>query len=198
MPEVPTYPNLEATFGTSVPLVTALSATVSIALLVAAIAGTGVSVRKLGQLPWTTQQMAITTGLLATIFFLVATVCAIYAHSIAIDEVPADRQSKLFPATTPPEIKTKAVADWQRKSKVAYKVTQLVWLWGIGLLLLTLGVLAHQQVPVALPVTGILGGLAIVLGMDKHMPFVRVRLPTLVFGAAVFLLGISTVIGLHF
>ena len=198
MTELPTYPNLEATFGTSVPLVSGLSATVSTALLVVAIAGTGVSVRKLGQLPWTTQQIAITTGLLATIAFLVATVAAIYAHASAIDEVPADRESRLFPATTTPEIKTKAIAHWQHQSKVAYRVTQLVWLWGIGLLLLTLGVLAHQQVPVALPFTGILGGLAIVLGMDKHMPFVRVRLPTLVFGAAVFLLGISTVIGLHF
>lgn len=198
MTEVPTYPNLGATFGTSVPLVTALSATVSTALLVVPITGTGVSNRKLGQLPWTTQQIAITTGLLATIAFLVATVAAIYAHASAIDQVPAERESRLFPADTTEAIKAQAKADWQGQSNAAYRVTRLVWLLGIGLLLVTLGALAHQQVPIALPVTGILGGLAIFLGMDKDMPVWIVKVPSLAFGAAVLALGISTMIGLHF
>ncbi|MFF2147501.1 hypothetical protein [Kitasatospora sp. NPDC058190] len=134
------FPNLEETYGTSLPVVMALFGSISAAFLVVPLVDSAKQ-ESMGFLPWTENQITTVTGSLATTAFSGAAICALYAQ--------AARYGKATGGSTNPAY------DY-------YKCAQRFFVNGLSLLSLTIGTLALRQVKAEIPV---MAAIALILAL---------------------------------
>lgn len=147
--------------GTSLAIVTSLMASINTAIVVV-LSTDKTTQAGLGFLTFTPDQVGTTTGTLAILLFVAATVGAVYAQAANYDELPADIRDKLFLHRTD---KDKWTNEWEGKVDSAYKFTGACWVYGVSMMLITLGTLAYGKVPAALPVLAVIAIIAAVLNL---------------------------------
>ena len=130
--KLPLYPNYRGTFGTGLAVVTALMASISIAIVVV-FSADQVTQACLGFLPLTPDQAGTIAGSLATVLFVAATLASVYAQAANRYEVPQAIMAKWFTNRTDEEDRT---ADWDKKCETAYRRARVLWVNGISLFLL--------------------------------------------------------------
>ena len=150
MTEAPTYPNLDETLGTTVPLITALLASGSIALAVVPI-----TVDVTSSVEWFGLSVGVGSLVLsstATGLLVFATLMAVYAHASSIDSVPADRQLSLK-GDIEADAWSTLVDTWQDRSVSFYNGARVFWLAGLTCFLLSLGLLVASKALAVLPIS---------------------------------------------
>ncbi|HEX3784257.1 MAG TPA: hypothetical protein VHX38_31755 [Pseudonocardiaceae bacterium] len=163
-PNIPEFPNLRGTFGTSLPVVTALMAAISTALFVVPVVDT-TKQATLGYLPWTPDQISVVSGSLATVLFIAATLASLFAHAKAIDQVPPDVLVKMLPG------------DGERHKETLrndgdryYRYSRFFWVNGTSTFVLTIGAVAYVRVPPELLAAAILAVLIALFNIsDKEL-----------------------------
>jgi hypothetical protein len=160
---LPRYPNYRATFGTSLAVVTSLMASINTALVVV-LSVDNTTQAGLGFLTFTPDQVGTTAGTLAIVLFVAATVGAVYAQAANYEELPADIRHELFLQRTDKD-KKKWTSKWEGMVDSAYMFTRACWVYGVSIMLITLGTLVYGKVPAALPVLAVIAIIAAALNL---------------------------------
>ncbi|MFF9098351.1 hypothetical protein ACF1AX_35160 [Streptomyces sp. NPDC014802] len=156
--ELPKYPNYRGTLGSSLPVVGALMASVSAALLAVPLVKEGSHGEELAVLPWNTDQLAICFGVLALILFSFAAICGLYAHAMTVDQVDKETLNEMFTEWSDDAKKTK-IAGWRTSGDSYYGKAARAWVSGASSLCITIGLIAYGEVWILLPVLSCLSGL---------------------------------------
>ena len=139
-PRVPAYPNIDATMGAVLPVVTTLLATVSAATVIVPLAGDDAAGKlDIGRVAVTTGNAGLILGTLATLALVGATLSLAYAHAKNLDALPAERQDQIFADAGVAEAARGAHRAAYRKDRDRWYVRgQVQWLVGVELYLLCL------------------------------------------------------------
>jgi hypothetical protein len=158
---LPEYPNYRATFGTSLAIVTSLMASISTAMVVVLSVDTTTQAG-LSFLKFTPDQIGATAGTLAIVLFVAATLGAVYAQAANYDDLPVHVIERLFTGRIDKKERT---SEWDGRADSAYMVTRACWIYGVSLMLITLGTLVYGKVPAALPVLAVIAIIAAALNL---------------------------------
>lgn len=159
--EFPKFPNYRGTFGTSLPVVGALMASISATLLAIPLVKEGGKRETIAVLPWDTDQMAVCFGTLALILFAYAAICGLYAHALAVDQLDEDTLKDMFSEWDEVQKKEK-IAQWRKDGDDYYGKATVAWVDGASLICMTVGLIAYGKSWIVLPVlAGISAAIAI-------------------------------------
>jgi hypothetical protein len=148
----------------NIPVVTSLLAQLSTATVLVPLAMQGADTKikaaHIGRIPWSLLDQSVVAGVLATIFFITATVLALQAHSRNFDVLSRDQQNRwlqIWEADVEKEklekTRNSLISHYNELRAPIFESTQVAWHLGLCAFLISLGSLSYHVTPVAYPLT---------------------------------------------
>jgi hypothetical protein len=124
---------------------------------------------------------------------VVATLAAIHAHATAFDSLPPHRQTEMLTSTTAEDEQLMVKDYYRTETRRRYEQARAIWIFGLGLLALATGALAHELVEAMVPISALAGVVVGIVtlkddnGWISKLGGVILLVTSLAFGATFFL-----------